>query len=53
MAPTDPAGGAVLNLQMPANQSLCGVLVTSQYAEFQPGPCALALTDAIGITVGN
>lgn len=53
VAPTDLAGGAVLNLQMPVNQSFCGVLVTTQYAAFQPGPCALALTDAIGITVGN
>ena len=51
--PTDPAGTATLNLQMPVNQALCGATVTGQYAEFQVGVCELVLTDGIAITIGN
>ena len=51
--PTDPAGTATLNLQMPVNQALCGLTVTGQYAEFQVGVCELVLTDGIAITIGN
>jgi len=50
---TDASGAATLNLQMPPNQAFCGVTVTGQYAEYQLGPCELALTDAIAITIGN
>lgn len=51
--PTDPAGAATLNLQVPVNQALCGVTVTGQFAEYQIGACELALTDGIAITIGN
>ena len=51
--PTDATGGAALNLPMPLNQSFCGLVVTGQYAELQPGSCPLAVTGAVVITVGN
>ena len=50
---TDGLGAATLNLPMPTTQALCGLTVTAQYAELQLGPCLLALTDAIAITIGN
>jgi len=51
--PTDPFGGAAISLPVPTTQALCGQTVTAQYVELQTGPCALALTDAIAITIGN
>ena len=51
--PTNALGAAAINLPMPATQALCGQTVTAQYAELQPGPCPLALTDALAITIGN
>ena len=51
--PTNGSGAATLNLPMPTTQALCGQTVTAQYAELQTGPCPLALTDAIAITIGN
>jgi len=51
--PTNALGAATLNLPLPTTQALCGQTVTAQYAELQAGPCLLALTDAIAITIGN
>jgi len=51
--PLDASGGASLTLQTPPNQALCGQSVTCQYVEFQVGPCLIALTDAIAITIGT
>lgn len=51
--PTDATGAAALVLPVPPNQALCGLTVTTQYAELQAGACPIALTDAITITIGN
>jgi len=38
-APTDRVSGAVLDLQVPVNHSLCRALVTAQCAECPSGAC--------------
>ena len=49
----DGTGSATLTVAGPVNPSLCGVLVTGQYAELQTGACPVLLGDALGITLGN
>ncbi len=52
-APLDTTGGASLTLAVPANQGLCGFVLTVQHGSLGFAPCELITSDALEITIGN
>jgi len=52
-APLDGLGSAALTLAVPANQGLCGFVLTVQHGSLGLSPCEIITSDALEITIGN